>query len=50
MLCNQKNCINCYIDLYGILRFKDDTDWSNLLSQMKDRVATITDIETITDN
>jgi Helitron helicase-like domain at N-terminus/PIF1-like helicase len=42
-----KDWVNCYFPLDGIHRFKDDPDWGNLLSRMRNGNATITDIETI---
>jgi hypothetical protein len=42
-----KDWMNCFIELHGMHRFKDDTEWGNLLSRFRDGEVTMTDIDTI---
>jgi Helitron helicase-like domain at N-terminus/PIF1-like helicase len=42
-----KDWINCYVELNGIWRFKNDPAWGQLLSNMRNGVATLSDISVI---
>jgi hypothetical protein len=42
-----KDWVNCFIELHGMHRFKDDPEWGYLLFRFRDGEVTVADIDTI---
>ena len=42
-----KDWVNCFIELHGMHRFKDDPEWGYLLFRFRDGEMTLADIDTI---
>jgi hypothetical protein len=41
------NSINCYVELLGLWRFKDDPQWGHILSRIRNDMYTSHDIDAI---